>query len=838
MRPRKYMSVYQSLSISGLVLLICAAAAAQITTTQPPNPNITAPGSQRHEPQGGQRPPGRPSIANAPPPNRALTVYPGDVEGFVYWDANAITHKPAGTCAGLAVSVSAAGSSNITIQPGNHFKYAGQVKTFLSGGTIQVFDVCIYAYDHQPVGPQLQAQLVVTDRNAFSQGVMAQTGTVAPITIINAQCNMLPPIVPSSVSDLTAHWGSCQNRAYDVNFALAPAFHIMSSSGGTGMSSGSGSVRVEKTQGPAGTPMLRNAGPAGTPMLSGAPPQGMLANGAGSMSQSTGGLQQNPTQGQTAVADGKRQAHTGTTRDAAPQALTDTNMSSMQNAGLAGNVEGHIFWDASVIQYKLSTPCQGLQVSVVDMANNQTLASSSNLSAVWSTPQMNMTGGTQGPWMVCGYSFHQLPAKETLEVHAAITQPATFALPVVVKQAPGSFGTDFVLGTGGCNQTPQQTLSAILGSFALICGGNAFNVNLEVFAFAAPARGAIPPSSIKVRQSAQTGQQPSSGILLSQASPGSTPNSTLQSLNTPRGSLTPLQPGPQSPGSSVLMDAQVPPSLGQLHSSLCSIAKCTYELPVVKSLDTASVVSPGGKVVVEGANFNSSDGNSGQIVLKIGTKFPMTIVQLGQQPKPVYHQPYVERQLTVLGWADTHVFGQIPPDISGAMDGPATLEVWRSDGSKSVPFTVHFTAARDFQTLPMSDVTLTSCDKTADGNRCDQSSDSSQLAIPSLFPGFGAAFSIFGEHTMFIQNQTQEQATGYDSYSFDLKNGWTLDESFQNGIGEKQPCKGDFADEHFSNSKPSSKPTTSNVQIPWEVGCDLQYAIALHITGPKGVPWK
>jgi hypothetical protein len=244
-------------------------------------------------------------------------------------------------------------------------------------------------------------------------------------------------------------------------------------------------------------------------------------------------------------------------------------------------------------------------------------------------------------------------------------------------------------------------------------------------------------------------------------------------------------------------------------------------------------------VVLQGANFNSSDGSPGQIVLKIGTKFPMTIVKLGSPAPPVYHQPYVERQLTVLGWADSHAFGQIPADIVGAMDGPATLEVWRSDGSKSTPFTVQFTAARDLQILPMSDVTLTSCDKAADGNRCNQWTDSSQLTIPSVFPGFGATFSIFGEHTMFIQNNTQEQVSGAnDTYSFDLKNGWTLDESNQNGIDERQSCKGDFADEKFTNSKPSFNPNTSDVRIPWDVGCDLQYAVALHITGPKGVPWK
>src|ERR1700759_1458108 len=127
----KYELIHRFVGPILFLLLICAITAAQIiTTAPPPNPNITAPGPQRHAPQGGQRPPGTPSIANAPPPNSALAVYPGDVEGVVYWDANTITHKPAGTCAGLAVSVSAAGSPNITIQPGNHFKYAGQVKTF------------------------------------------------------------------------------------------------------------------------------------------------------------------------------------------------------------------------------------------------------------------------------------------------------------------------------------------------------------------------------------------------------------------------------------------------------------------------------------------------------------------------------------------------------------------------------------------------------------------------------------------------------------------------------------------------------------------------------------
>ena len=281
-------------------------------------------------------------------------------------------------------------------------------------------------------------------------------------------------------------------------------------------------------------------------------------------------------------------------------------------------------------------------------------------------------------------------------------------------------------------------------------------------------------------------------------------------------------------------------NIAQVHSNLCAITSCPFAPPTLQSLDSASVVSPGGKVVLQGVHFNSSDGTPGQIVLKLGNKFPITVIHLGNTGSSVYQQPYVERQLTVLGWADGHVFGQIPADISGVIDGPATLEVWRSDGSKSTPLAVHFTAARDLEILPLADMTLVSCQATADSNLCNQWSDSSQLSIPSKVP-FQPSFSIFGEHTMFIPEKTQSQVSGTDKYSFNLKNGWALDNSYQfeNGYWTNHACSSDFPNENFQNSKPnSSTPTSSEVVIPWIAGCDVQYSIALHITGPNGVPWK
>jgi len=266
-----------------------------------------------------------------------------------------------------------------------------------------------------------------------------------------------------------------------------------------------------------------------------------------------------------------------------------------------------------------------------------------------------------------------------------------------------------------------------------------------------------------------------------------------------------------------------------VHAGLCSITTCPLPpKPVVKALDSASVVTPGGKVVLQGVNFNSPDGNPGQIVLKIGSKFGIPI-RLGDNG---YRQPYVERQLTVLGWADGHVFGQIPADISGVMDGPARLEVWRTDGSKSDPLTVHFTATRDLTILPMDDVTLQSCSTNADTNLCNHWSDSTQLSIP---PNVLPSPSLYSSHVLFIPGQQWQPVKGLDVFNFSLKNGWTLDDSvqFENGDYATRVCNGDFDLEDFTGSK-----TMGAVKVDWALVCSLQYHVSLHITGPRGVPWK
>ena len=210
-----------------IALLGVSAVAQRVSQTAPqPNRNITAQRTQKNLPTGADHPE---STA-------------GTVEGFVYWDANRYSHTPTGSCGGLAITVSVGSSSGgplTSFTPlatlTNNFKYVGQVKEFLAGGKINVYDVCTYAYSHVPVGPDLQVSLAVTQPWVFSPVAVPQFAILGPLKIINAQCNMLPRIVNPTASDLMAHWGSCQNMAYDVNFVMhaAPRPPLGSSGGGT-----------------------------------------------------------------------------------------------------------------------------------------------------------------------------------------------------------------------------------------------------------------------------------------------------------------------------------------------------------------------------------------------------------------------------------------------------------------------------------------------------------------------------------------------------------------------------------------------------------------------------
>ena len=254
---------YTSL-VTAFALALCAATvAAQVSQTAPaPNRSIGAPAPQRHQPPQGPQP--LPPGTRAP---RPIMQSPGagTIEGFVYWDTGTFTHTPASSCAGLSLTVSVANGLGGPFKGGftplptvsNNFKYVGQVKAFLHGGKMLTYDVCTYAYDHLPVGPQLKVEIGTGVVRAFWPIPAPQPSILGPITIINGKCNMLPHTTTPTLSDLTAQWSSCQNMAMDVNFVLHDSKIMQIQSANVGGSSPS----------------------AQRGMLSSAPQQGMLAPG-------------------------------------------------------------------------------------------------------------------------------------------------------------------------------------------------------------------------------------------------------------------------------------------------------------------------------------------------------------------------------------------------------------------------------------------------------------------------------------------------------------------------------------------------------------------------------
>jgi hypothetical protein len=381
--------VRRTLILNFLLCVSCSRAgiAQSIPATRPPSSQVALPGPQKHGPPSQPAP------------------FPGTVEGFVYWDTASISHTPASSCSGLSVTVAVGNSSGgkstayqslATLS--NNFKYVGQVKQFVAGGKIKVYEVCTYGYAHVPVGPDLRVS-VIADTASLSQPApfapmsVPQKDPVGPITVINGQCNMLPRIVNPTASDLFSHWGSCQNMAYDVNFMMQPANQALSSH-------------------PVG---VSSRAPAQTGILNNTPQPGMLATGsrASGLLQSTAGTPQPSRQpDSSSITDGTHQPYTGATRQSGTvngpgrndsaslnpqplpphQALTNTDVIKMVKARTPESVIVHTIQSSSK-QFDFSPEgWQALQQAHVSPA---VLAAMCDGSAR-SCPEISGSGGVKG----------------------------------------------------------------------------------------------------------------------------------------------------------------------------------------------------------------------------------------------------------------------------------------------------------------------------------------------------------------------------------------------------------------------------------------------------------
>jgi len=277
-----------------------------------------------------------------------------------------------------------------------------------------------------------------------------------------------------------------------------------------------------------------------------------------------------------------------------------------------------------------------------------------------------------------------------------------------------------------------------------------------------------------------------------------------------------------APGSGPVNPAQMP------SSNLCALIDCHQPpKPVITGIDPGSAITPGGQMVVIGKNFNSNDGKNGHLLLAIGSKSGVTRrIRIGGSSS--FSQPYKEAYLTVMGWSDGHAYGQIPSDITGVIDGGATMQVIRSDGTASDPFEVSFNAARELRRmLPASDMKTDSCSKNGDENQCNSWADFSD-------PWSTAGHSVVGLHDKFLQNMGAPESSS-DYYSFNLANGWAWGETAQDTynfayLGCTTDSLGIQAFDYTS--------TSGKLKFDWKINCSIAYTFEVYINGPIGVPWK
>jgi hypothetical protein len=247
---------------------------------------------------------------------------------------------------------------------------------------------------------------------------------------------------------------------------------------------------------------------------------------------------------------------------------------------------------------------------------------------------------------------------------------------------------------------------------------------------------------------------------------------------------------------------------------LCGIIDCgptqviSQPGPIITQVSPASVIEPGGNVLVRGTDFNAKNGSYGMVVLIVGDL------------RALSHREFV---LQNTQWSNKAAFGQIPSDISGLVDQVARLQIRRTDGLNSDPVNVQFIAARVGTFLPVTDVQV-QCSFAGDEDQCDAIADFSPKWSVKDFDG------LWGFHRVFLG-----QASGTDQFSFVLKNGWVFS-SVSPLEFETNNCPLHGA---LSPIPLPVGATQVTLNVNWSLStCEIAYAKIVFITGPRGVPWK
>jgi len=407
----------------------------------------------------------------------------------------------------------------------------------------------------------------------------------------------------------------------------------------------------------------------------------------------------------------------------------------------AGTIAGYVYWDMSSAQYKFSSPCQGLTVNVstISKSGGQVLTTTSNFTSMGPLTDLSSPGAPR--YMLCSYSFHQIPVGEYLRVTAAVNA-AAFLKAVSVQNPP-----DFEIFGGNCNNTPQSALSFILTGGEMVCGNNAFNINLKLY-----GSGSL------------SGIQPArSGPLLQNGSGASTSGGALTLLNpqplppkTASPSILPmkLKPGPlnMSPvvknalaaknGAAITAQLQIQRqnadqeasqmklglrpqgSPGALNNRAATSRTTIQNTATAGSVGPAKTLSSGNMSVSSMApsQFNDlpmlcAQDPTMRIVRVSGKSTPATFTPDTRfnfytlagcsfgDPGPnakvyIYFQNTFHQDFKVQEWNDNAIKLQLDDNLSGILDQDnVTLVVQRADGKQAVKNGFKFYAARETRLL-------------------------------------------------------------------------------------------------------------------------------------------
>jgi len=271
---------------------------------------------------------------------------------------------------------------------------------------------------------------------------------------------------------------------------------------------------------------------------------------------------------------------------------------------------------------------------------------------------------------------------------------------------------------------------------------------------------------------------------------------------------------------------------GNSSSILCEVSVGCSGPVITQLVGATSSITPGVNVLATGTNFNAPNGTYGKFVLILtdassgSTKeFPLV------NPKDSSSAPE---------WSNIAVYGQVPSSVVGVLDQQGWLQIQRTDGLKSAPVPVAFTAQLSFEILEPSCLHLDQCSEGANQNQCNGWADFSPLigfSAPSSRAGLTPSY--FDVHVSFTG-----QYLGTDQYSFTLINGWQYVlfdwwanvDALGNGV-----CPGDHVGyPHFNQMGTqvgqfwSGGPFTFT--LPWTSACQVDLWAYICVQGPAGTP--